>query len=767
MCVLRSIGLENNKLNMYITIKIKLSSCHTLKAPIPFPFTFLKLNHRLRVNGHNKKNSSFQQESFSFFVHDHKSMALPVRGGRGGGKGMMRSTRGGFQHASGRAAATGNIKKASSVPAFPVVRRASHQGHSHEPAPHVVSSRRAGDDEDDEAAPIPQSARQSGRAGRHPQDPTTPPPAAFHSASTRPLKGHSSPGMAPRRQSSQAPERPSQAHPRTPSAPSPMITTITADGTELPQKLNNKIFIDGLPYQHTAGPGGATLEDELFQFLTAWKVGKPLRLIKKSGQGFGFVVFKSPNSVPTAVKVLNGRKFLRRALRVEVPKARDLETLQDRGGAADDEKDSFRRQVLLTDLAKVAQPEVIREVLRDIAPQLEQRLQTIKMTSRNRKAFLTFESEEDVGTAITFLDRFHLLGRRISAVRAAPPGTLPYSRGGAKPASSIGVDEPQSPPQGGLNNDDDNLIVPLGIDPSAMPRAKAPQHPSPPAPKPAFHAVGASTGDRGGQSRKYDRLVKGSPEIYVGNLGEHLTTQQLREHFEGCGKLLSCEILVHPETHLSRGIGKLIYALPSYAAAAQERLHGSRLRGCVLRVDRGEDRSAPLASELPPVDTAEEYDEDAYIAERFGIKDKERYFKGTSFEANDEGKSVKPKRAKRALEEDIERPPQRKKAEREKKESFHGDADLVVGGDLFANHKKTSGRVESDDEEEQFFDVDDDEEVQERSKAVKGNKGKPKKSSAVTAKKSAPSKARIGKKTVQTNGKTKKEHISKPKTQRK
>ena len=66
--------------------------------------------------------------------------------------------------------------------------------------------------------------------------------------------------------------------------------------------------------------------------------------------------------------MLNGRKFLGRALRVEEPKPKDLEKMKDVGGMKDMGKDSFTRQVLLTDLAKVAQPEIIREVLCDVAP---------------------------------------------------------------------------------------------------------------------------------------------------------------------------------------------------------------------------------------------------------------------------------------------------------------------------------------------------------------------------------------------------------------
>ncbi|KAG5490489.1 hypothetical protein JKF63_00609 [Porcisia hertigi] len=424
-----------------------------------------------------------------------------------------------------------------------------------------------------------------------------------------------------------------------------VITTVTANGTELPKKLNTKVFIDGLPYTYANEPGKPTLEDEVLQFASAWKVGKPLRLIKKPGQGFGFLVFQSPNSVSTAVRVLNGRKFLGRALRVEEPKPKDFEKMNDIGGMKDMGKDSFMRQVLLTDLAKVAQPEIIREVLRDVAPQLEKKLEAIKMTSQNRKAFLTFETEAEVAPAITFLDGFHLLGRRISATKAAAPGSLPYSHGGTGPSRTAGGLASQRTPAassaaGGsatseADNDDEVIVMPLGLElakagsaalSSSTTRRRAPAENAPPVP-----ATGAGSNVTG-RTEKYNLLDDGPNDIYVGNVGEDVTEAQLRQHFAPCGAIRKCEILVHPETHLSTGIAHVQFALPAYAAYAQERYHGSRLRGCVLRVDRGETASVPLVAELPPAEVEDDYDEDAYM-ERYGVKDKGRYFKGTSLAA--------------------------------------------------------------------------------------------------------------------------------------
>ncbi|CBZ23965.1 putative RNA-binding protein [Leishmania mexicana MHOM/GT/2001/U1103] len=418
-----------------------------------------------------------------------------------------------------------------------------------------------------------------------------------------------------------------------------VITTVTASGTELPKKLNTKVFIDGLPYTYAAEPGKPTLEEEVLQFASAWKVGKPLRLIKKPGQGFGFLVLQSPNSVSTAVRVLNGRKFLGRTLRVEEPKPKDLEKMKDIGGMKDMGKDSFRRQVLLTDLAKVAQPEIIREVLRDVAPQLEKKLEAIKMTSQNRKAFLTFETEAEVTPAITFLDGFHLLGRRISATKAAAPGSLPYSHGVVRTSHGAGglagkSTAAVSPAAGGpavaeADDDEELTVMPLGLEPAKVASAVT---------RRCAHVENASASATGaasnvtGRTEKYNLLDDGPKDIYVGNVGEDVTEAMLRQHFAPCGAIRKCEILVHPETHLSIGIAHIEFALPAYAAYAQERYHGSRLRGCVLRVDRGETASGPLVAELPPEEAEEDYDEDVYM-ERYGVKDKRKYFKGTSVAA--------------------------------------------------------------------------------------------------------------------------------------
>ncbi|EKF98427.1 nuclear cap binding protein, putative [Trypanosoma cruzi] len=469
-------------------------------------------------------------------------------------------------------------------------------------------------------------------------------------------------------------------------------TMLTEEGTELPKKLNNKVFIDGLPYEHKATPGSSTLEEELMQFVAAWKVGKPVRLIKREGQGFGFLVFHSPHSVDVAVRVLNGRKFLGRKLRVEVPKPKDM-TTNDVDISLDAGKSSFARQVLLSDLAKITQPEIVREILRDVAPQLEKRLESIKMTSRNRKAFLTFLSADDVEPAVRFLDGFSMLGRRITAARAAAPGSLPYTKSPghvlSHKRSGASADEEsrgEAMHAGILHGDADEEecgqpVLPLGVV-------------NPPAAQQEARRAGRNVAKElkpsniTGVTEKYNLLEEGPAEVFVGNLGEEITEEQLRCHFSVCGRILSCDLIVNKSTSLPTGIARILFSLPAYASYAQKHLHGSCLHGHVIRVDRGEEPSAPLASDLAPHDGEDVVDEDGYMA-HYGVKDKAAYFKGTSLEERCDGRN----KSKRARETAVDT---KKKRRKTKDEAFKSSGFISAGG----------SDDDDEEEEERFHDVD-------------------------------------------------------------
>jgi RNA recognition motif-containing protein len=401
-----------------------------------------------------------------------------------------------------------------------------------------------------------------------------------------------------------------------------MQTVVNDHGSEVPQRLNNKVFIDGLPYEYTPEPGKACLEEELTQFVQDWKVGKVMRLIKRDGQGFGYLAFRSPNSVDVAVRVLNGRKFLGRTLRVEVPKPRDIERMNDIAEMKDHGKSSFARQILLSDLAKSSQPEIIREILRDVAPQLEAKIETIKMTSNNRKAFLTLAEEDDVQPAVRFLNGYSMLGRNITAQQALAPGSLPYSKATTPAARNQEFSQqvPASNSKTTLDDDDDDFLIPLGAQQNDEPK-KAKSTAAPTRGAPAAVPVAKS---------RYDVTDKGPSEVYVGNLPDDVSEEQVRKHFSTCGSMKSCEVLVNPATRQPMGIAKIVFALPGYAKYAQENLHGSRLAGSTLRVDRGDEANVDASSTtVLSINDDDEIDEDA-LYKHHGIRNKEAYFRGTS-----------------------------------------------------------------------------------------------------------------------------------------
>ena len=426
-------------------------------------------------------------------------------------------------------------------------------------------------------------------------------------------------------------------------------TIVTADGSEIPQRLNNKVFVDGLPFHHTPKPGEGTLEDQLAQFVQDWKVGRVMHLSKKDGQGFGYLAFRSPNSVDVAVRVLNGRKFLGRHLRVEAPKAREEGKSATGDGQGEEGNtnigaSSFGRQILLSDLAKIAQPEIIREVLRDVAPQLEERIVAIKMCGGNRKAFLTLREEGDVEPGVRFLNGFSLFGRNVCAERAMPPGSLPYSK--ARPISKqqegFSAGSGAAAAQSLFSGADDEIeLVPLGAAPAAAPSRSSAA--AVPARKPPSSAAPAAV--TSAVAAKYNSKDNGPREVYVGNISDSTTAAQLRTHFSTCGMIHQCELMYNPATKLPLGIAKIEFAAPASAGVAQQNLHGSRLNGSVLRVDRGAEISAPLASEKLKRTLQEDVDADAVdedaLLQHHGVRNKNKYFQGTSFEEVSQQKKKK------------------------------------------------------------------------------------------------------------------------------
>jgi RNA recognition motif-containing protein len=378
-------------------------------------------------------------------------------------------------------------------------------------------------------------------------------------------------------------EHPASAY----NAPMEIQTVVREDGTEVPAKLNNKVFIDGLPYDEPAT--GASIQDQLAHFASEWKVGKVMALLKKPGQGFGYLAFRSPQSVEVAVKVLNNRKFLGRQLRIEVPKP-PREKPNTGFQRADPTNTPYDRQVLLSDLAKIAEPEVIREVIREYAPTLEPKVETIKMAGAGRKAFVTLASAEDVEPFVSFMHGFKLLGRSVYAEAAKAPGSLPFS----KPTGPRAFTSPQGVadafagrPEASASSAPMSAIdrALAGIDGSSA-AAAAPKKAA------AAAAPAAKAVVTGSRPSKIDYADQGSKEIIVGNVTDDTTVSDLKSHFASCGRVLDASLVVNPHTREPTGLARVKFAIPAYAKNARDTMNGSRLHGAALRVDREGDDDA-------------------------------------------------------------------------------------------------------------------------------------------------------------------------------
>lgn len=394
----------------------------------------------------------------------------------------------------------------------------------------------------------------------------------------------------------------------------PVTTVIRDDGTEVPAKVNNKVFVDGLPY--TEPKEGKSLFDQLTDFAAEWKVGKVVALAKKDGQGFGYLAFRSPNSVDVACRVLNGRKFLGRALRIELPKQREgfkhvtaSETPHD-------------RQVLLTDLSKICTPDVIREVIRDSAPALEERVEQIKLVSAGRKAFVTVSSSADVEPFVNFMHGFKLLGRRIAAEPARPPGALPFSRSIAPKAYTS---DAVAGATGESTHADVSSCVARAVGASdAVVGSNAEKK----FPMPVLGERAAGTA-----AVRFDE--RGSKEVIVANVPDEVTAADLKAHFAKCGTVKAVSVIVNPHTHEPSGLARISFALAGHARVAAASLNNSRLKGSTLRVDRdGEDASmnvtvgseGVVASKTLAREAIEVNDDAmAEVARKFGVKHPKKF----------------------------------------------------------------------------------------------------------------------------------------------
>jgi RNA recognition motif-containing protein len=463
----------------------------------------------------------------------------------------------------------------------------------------------------------------------------------------------------------------------------------TADGTDMPVRENTKVFIDGLPY-HDPQNGQGTLAEQLTAFCNAWKVGKVVHISKKDGQGFAYVSFRSPNSVEVAVNVLNEKKFLGRHLRVEVPKLpKQIRTHDEHSGErlasqqALNDAESYKRQVLVSDLPPHAQPDILREVFAQYCPALEPLITKIKMASRNRKAFVTLEEEEQAQELAKFLNGFTILGRRVEASMAQPPGVAifsPFQMAQQKKEQALAAARKEfegKVPQGWLS-------AKTGADAAAAAATTSAKAPAANIVKLSLEEKVELVGDnankrfpmpvlisndldndetlaagkdrrRGRQDQEEEENKKSQPKVplnnaaanarfskigarvvYVANLSDDVSEMRLRKHFASAipnSIIRKCEI--QKVNGVSNGIATLEYALAADAEAAVKKLDGSTLGGMQISVEldgqgkqgtygfQAEDE-AVIAEQKKKEKELDDDEMDAY-ARYYGVNDRKKF----------------------------------------------------------------------------------------------------------------------------------------------
>jgi len=75
-----------------------------------------------------------------------------------------------------------------------------------------------------------------------------------------------------------------------------------------------------------------------------------------------------------------------------------------------------------------------------------------------------------------------------------------------------------------------------------------------------------------------------STKLYVGNLPFSASEEQLRAHFEQCGTVSSCKIIIDRDTGRSKGFAFVEMASPEEAQTAISKLSGASFEGRPLNV---------------------------------------------------------------------------------------------------------------------------------------------------------------------------------------
>ena len=213
----------------------------------------------------------------------------------------------------------------------------------------------------------------------------------------------------------------------------------------------HKVFIDGLPFQQTD-----ETDAELYDLCFKVKAKGAIRLVQKKGYGFGYLVFHTNEQAQRAVPLLDGQTHFGRKLRAEPPKAPDAAKSEDVANRAERTKSMFQRQILLLNLPRFINEDILIDALRDYfrhSP-FEGSVEGLKVL-RKEKAFVTFTEsfEGKIQEILTALSQspLQILGTTVDAVKALSPretcGKQPVndiSREGESEKNDKHTEEPSS-----------------------------------------------------------------------------------------------------------------------------------------------------------------------------------------------------------------------------------------------------------------------------------------------------------------------------------
>lgn len=79
-------------------------------------------------------------------------------------------------------------------------------------------------------------------------------------------------------------------------------------------------------------------------------------------------------------------------------------------------------------------------------------------------------------------------------------------------------------------------------------------------------------------------------KLLVRNLNRATSADELRELFEGYGKVQFCKLVMDPQTGQSKGFGFVEMPSPGEAKAAMKNLNGRDIAGNKIRVKKAEDK---------------------------------------------------------------------------------------------------------------------------------------------------------------------------------